>query len=240
MCFDFSHVPIGFPKPFIRLLSNEVTFEPVITNLKSSSINEALLGFSNGHLKQLKSWNIAEFLAKEIFESVNYRFDNCDLILEACTHCSVYNRANNQRLEFFGDSILDFAVLSLLFNSQPWATPGELSTQKSDAINNWNLGCLALKIRLHKCLITNSESLQNEFEAIELQMQKILPNQAHLGHISIDVCRSILQGRQAAMNALADAFEAFIAAVFIDSRNNVNTIYDIIRRIDMLPQLQNY
>jgi len=57
---------------------------------------------------------------KEIEEKISYEFDNKSLIKRALTHSSFANANNtksNERLEFFGDSILDFIVSEFLMET---------------------------------------------------------------------------------------------------------------------------
>jgi dsRNA-specific ribonuclease len=129
---------------------------------------------------------------------------------------------SNQRLEFLGDAVLDFAVLSLIFNRQPWARQGDLSKQRTESTNNIILGRFGFKIGLHHHLQVATLSLVDYFNKLKMQSQ--YPSSGEFTRIS---------------KVLADAFEAIIGAVYIDSGGSMDEIYKIIHTIDLLPQLMS-
>ena len=66
------------------------------------------------------------------FESLlNYEFKNKSLLELALTHRS-FKGQNNERLEFLGDSILNFVVAELLFQKFPQSVEGDLSRLRSE------------------------------------------------------------------------------------------------------------
>lgn len=99
---------------------------------------------------------------------LGYRFQSVDLLEEATTHCSVQYRKNNQRLEFLGDAVLDFAVVSLLAKRLKHADQGDLSKQRSEATCNLSLGKKALQLGLQKYLFVMSNRLLTDFRDIQL------------------------------------------------------------------------
>ena len=64
---------------------------------------------------------------------VPYTFRDPSLLEEALTHRS-RGRLNYERLEFLGDSILNFVVASRLFELRPGDSEGELSRLRSRVI----------------------------------------------------------------------------------------------------------
>lgn len=83
-----------------------------------------------------------------IAETLGYRFNNPDLLLQACTHASwVPPQANpsqrraqsNERLEFLGDAILDGAMAHLLYQHDTDADEGTLSQRKSRLVSRATL-----------------------------------------------------------------------------------------------------
>jgi len=86
-------------------------------------------------------------------KAVGYRFRNQVLLEEALTHPSRANEtpgrlADNQRLEFFGDAILDFLVSHLLFIRFPGAREGELTRMRAALVDEANLARVAAALDL--------------------------------------------------------------------------------------------
>lgn len=86
-------------------------------------------------------------------EALGYRFRNRLLLAEALLHPSRANempeRSNdNQRLEFFGDAILDFLVSQQLFQRFPAAQEGELTRLRAALVDEANLARVAVALDL--------------------------------------------------------------------------------------------
>jgi len=64
---------------------------------------------------------------------LNYNFKDQSLLDLALTHRS-YKGQNNERLEFLGDSILNFVVAELLFQKFPQSVEGDLSRLRSELV----------------------------------------------------------------------------------------------------------
>lgn len=115
---------------------------------------------------------------------------NHSLFAEALTHRSYVQlpgreaRISNERLEFLGDSVLNFAVGEYLFHHRQSAREGDLTKNRARLVNKKSLNAYARKIRLDDFILMN-------------------PNADRSAPRSMD-------------NILADAFEALIAAVYLD------------------------
>lgn len=85
-------------------------------------------------------------------EIIDYRFHDRSLLEEALTHRSRCNEMqsgpDNQRLEFFGDSILGFLVSHLLFTQFPTAREGELTQMRAALVDETRLSAIAAGIGL--------------------------------------------------------------------------------------------
>ncbi len=68
---------------------------------------------------------------------------NWELMDLALTHPSLDRNLNNDRLEFFGDSVLRMAVTAFLYETYPDLSVGSLSTIRSDLISDAHLVELA-------------------------------------------------------------------------------------------------
>lgn len=91
----------------------------------------------NGHTKKLKKQDYTIF-----FQKLGYVFKQPDLLQEALTHRSL-GFPNNERFEFLGDSILNCAVSTLLFNRFPLLPEGDLTRLRANFVNQEALHQLA-------------------------------------------------------------------------------------------------
>ncbi len=87
---------------------------------------------------------------------IGYRFLNPELVRRALTHSSLANeertrgaaRADNEQLEFLGDSILGFLIAEALAARNPEAREGELSQRKSHLVSAVHLYGVARRLDL--------------------------------------------------------------------------------------------
>lgn len=122
---------------------------------------------------------------EELEEKLGYRFGNRKLLQRALTHRSwlsdrsvtIAENADNEQLEFLGDSILGFVVSEALMLRHPSEPEGQLSKWKSQLVSAVHLHHCALLIGLgqHLLLGKGEESsggrsrktlLANAFEAL--------------------------------------------------------------------------
>jgi ribonuclease-3 len=72
--------------------------------------------------------------------ALGHRFERRELLLEAVTHRSFANeqprlaRGDNERLEFLGDAVIGAVVASLVWETFPEATEGELTRRRADLV----------------------------------------------------------------------------------------------------------
>jgi len=99
---------------------------------------------------------------ENIFENLEnrlgYTFRNRYLLEEALTHRSSTNEvsggiADNQRLEFFGDSILGFLISHFLFVRFPDAREGDLTRMRAALVDEQNLFAVAARLDLGSFLV---------------------------------------------------------------------------------------
>jgi ribonuclease-3 len=80
---------------------------------------------------------------------LGHAFRDPELLLDALTHRSFAHerpelaRTNNERLEYLGDAVLQWAVSSLLFEHFPGATAGELTRRRADLVCEEGLAQIA-------------------------------------------------------------------------------------------------
>ena len=78
---------------------------------------------------------------------IAYQFRQPALLHRALTHRS-YGFPHNERLEFLGDGVLNFAIAGLVFGQFPDAPEGDLSRWRSNLVNQKTLSGLARKLEL--------------------------------------------------------------------------------------------
>lgn len=83
---------------------------------------------------------------------IGYEFVQPQLLQRALTHRS-YSPANNERLEFLGDSVLNCAVARHLYDSYPDLPEGDLSRLRSNLVNQQTLCTLAQQLKLGEWLL---------------------------------------------------------------------------------------
>ena len=123
---------------------------------------------------------------------IGYFFKDRNLLEMALTHPSLSNelknrgieKDNNQRLEFFGDSVLSFIVSEHLYSNYPFLPEGDLSKIRAAVVCETALAKFARNIGLGDYLF--------------------------LGH------GEKLNGGKDKSAILADAFEALLAAIYLD------------------------
>jgi ribonuclease-3 len=116
---------------------------------------------------------------KEIVALLGYKPKNSALYDLAFVHRSAPvqlpdgSTANNERLEFLGDAILDALVAEYLFSYYPNKDEGFLSKMRSKIVKRKHLNSLAISVGIDKLIVTNSININggkhicgNAFEAL--------------------------------------------------------------------------
>ncbi|VEH68211.1 ribonuclease 3 [Rodentibacter pneumotropicus] len=83
----------------------------------------------NVSLQQLSKMNHLERLERKI----GYQFKDISLLKLALTHRSAAAK-HNERLEFLGDSILNFTIAEALYHQFPHCNEGELSRMRATLV----------------------------------------------------------------------------------------------------------
>ncbi len=109
----------------------------------------------------------------EIEKKLGYTFKNKNLLVQAFVHSSYANEANvedNERMEFFGDSILEYISSEYLYRKYPNCDAGELSKLRSQVVSADGLRPIVDKLDiLDSLLVANGagkiRSLSKKIEA---------------------------------------------------------------------------
>lgn len=125
---------------------------------------------------------------ESLYKKLGYAFKQETHIKAALTHRS-YSANNNERLEFLGDSLLNFIIAHALYERYPTASEGELSRLRAHLVQEDSLADLAKKIGIGPFL------------------------QLGMGELKT--------GGAERASLLADALEAIIAAIFLDSHFDI-------------------
>ncbi|CAG9313171.1 unnamed protein product [Blepharisma stoltei] len=135
--------------------------------------------------------------------AIQYLFNNKDLLTQVLTHKSIDPEMNYERLEFLGDAIIDFIVLSNIFVFGQFSAE-ELTTFRHILVGNSFLGKLAISIGLDKHIKAAREYTEEiaRFAECSRWDDDLLDFGVHT-----DDPPKILN----------DVFEALVGAVFIDS-----------------------
>ena len=117
--------------------------------------------------------------------ALDYRFRDPELLETALTHRSSAGNANNERLEFLGDALLNCIIAVAVYERYPQASEGDLSRLRASLVKGDTLAGIASELELG----------------------------AHL-HLGGGEMKS---GGHRRHSILADALEAVLGAVFLDS-----------------------
>ena len=96
---------------------------------------------------------------RRLEKKLSYSFKAPSLLLQALTHKSYANEnrtvsiAHNERLEFLGDTVLDFVISDFLMKLCPESPEGELSKLRAVVVSEANLSKLAMSLGLGEYLV---------------------------------------------------------------------------------------
>ena len=87
----------------------------------------------------------------DLARRLRHEFTDAALLQRALTHRS-YGGEHNERLEFLGDSVLNFIISDTLFDRFPKLTEGELTRLRASLVKKETLARLARTLKLGDCL----------------------------------------------------------------------------------------
>lgn len=88
---------------------------------------------------------------EDLYQRINYTFNDESLIKLALSHRS-FRANNNERLEFLGDSLLNFVIAESLYIKFESAKEGQLSRLRASLVSGESLASIAEEINLGKFL----------------------------------------------------------------------------------------
>ncbi|KAI9794454.1 MAG: Dicer-like protein 1 [Peltula sp. TS41687] len=159
-------------------------------------------------------------LAKQVEQKHDYHFKYPRLLRSAFIHPSYPLSWEKipcyQRLEFLGDSLLDMTCVNFLFYRYPDRDPQWLTEHKMAIVSNKFLGALCVKLGLHKHLRLNSSAIESRIRAYVQDMEDAEEEAKGAPDYWI-------HGRDPP-KALPDVVEAYVGAVFVDSKYNYGEV----------------
>ncbi|KAK7380407.1 hypothetical protein VNO78_32917 [Psophocarpus tetragonolobus] len=152
---------------------------------------------------------------------LKYSFQDRSLLVEALTHGSYMLPEVPrcyQRLEFLGDSILDYLITRHLYNKYPGMTPGQLTDMRSASVNNNFYVRSSIKHGLHKHVLHTSQKLHKHI-AITLDNFDKLSSSSAFGY----------ESETSLPKVLGDVIESLGGAILVDSGYNKEVVWQSIR-----------
>lgn len=104
--------------------------------------------------------NPANRVHVELSRRLDYEFSDPDLLARALTHRSK-SEDNYERLEFLGDSVLNFTISAALYDRFPDLSEGELTRLRARLVKKETLAALARKLELGDCLALGGGELKS-------------------------------------------------------------------------------
>lgn len=89
---------------------------------------------------------------KSLQKNLGHHFHSEALLMHALTHRSKQKFANNERLEFLGDSVLSLIISTELFHRYPKAREGELSRLRAALVKGETIAKIANELGIGDCL----------------------------------------------------------------------------------------
>ncbi len=97
---------------------------------------------------------------RRLCKKIGYLFNDEKLLKQALTHKSLETK-HNERMEFLGDSIVNFIVAELLFSKRPDAREGDLSRRRANLVNREGLADVANDFELSDFLRMGTGELRS-------------------------------------------------------------------------------
>ena len=148
-----------------------------------------------------------------------------------------------ERLEFLGDSILNFLIAEYFFkttiNDEKRKMPKELHKMKTSVVNNALLSLIVIENRIHEFVIYNEKavSFKEQFENYVKIVYELLEEQGgstRNAKYALDLDVLYEHG----LKIFGDIFESLVGAVFIDSES-IDITWRVLFKL-MQPYIQLY
>ncbi|KAG7967635.1 hypothetical protein I3843_08G108800 [Carya illinoinensis] len=153
---------------------------------------------------------------------LNYSFRDPSLLVEALIHGSYMlpeiPRCNYQRLEFLGDSVLDYLITKHFYCKYPGLSPELLTDMRLASVNDDCYARSAVKWELHKDIVHASQELNKQIVETINNFEK-LSSESTFGWDSETTFPKVL----------GDIIESLAGAILVDSGYNKEIVFGSIR-----------
>jgi ribonuclease III len=126
---------------------------------------------------------------EELYQNLGYKFKNAKLLTHAMRHRSM-GKESNERLEFLGDSVLNFVIAAELYNKYPDEKEGELSRLRANLVNGEILAELANDLKIGDYMLFGHGELKSSTPRKSLLADAM---EAIIGAIYLDAGLEIAQ-----------------------------------------------
>ncbi|XP_077223801.1 endoribonuclease Dicer homolog 2-like [Tasmannia lanceolata] len=156
---------------------------------------------------------------KHLESVLNYSFREPSLLVEALTHGSYQDPdipRCYQRLEFLGDSLLDYLFTIHFYNTNPGLSPGLLTDLRSASVNNECYANAAVKAKLNNYILIHASS------ELRRQITSFVQNFEQ----SFTGSSFGWESETAVPKVLGDVIESIAGAILIDSGFNKEAVFE--------------
>uniref|UniRef100_A0A2P2JM52 Endoribonuclease Dicer homolog 2 n=1 Tax=Rhizophora mucronata TaxID=61149 RepID=A0A2P2JM52_RHIMU len=154
---------------------------------------------------------------------LNYSFRDPSLLVEALTHGSYMLPEIPrcyQRLEFLGDSLLDYLVTVHLYHKYPKMSPGLLTDMRSASVNNDCYAQSAIKGGLHKHILHASQKLHKDIADVIRNFEEITSEEKITSESTFG-----WESEVSLPKVLGDVIESLAGAILVDSGYNKEAVF---------------
>lgn len=149
---------------------------------------------------------------REMEKIIGYKFKQKLLLQQAFTHPSYKDAESYERLEYVGDSILNFLVSKQQFFMYPNLPPGSLTALRAANVDTEKLARIAVKYNFHKYIRHENPKLSKQIQVFMRALEKY-PFHSY--------------GLIDAPKTLADIVESTIGAIYVDSNSSIDTTWEV-------------
>ena len=135
-------------------------------------------------------------MIEHLEDILGYQFKNKELLRTALTHKTYAFEARtpleyNERLEFLGDSILNFIIAEQLYGSNRYFSEGELTRRRAICVNNNVLADVAMRLGIGPFLLLGKGEQKQEGAKNRTNLANML--EAIIGALYLDADRDTVR-----------------------------------------------
>ncbi|RDD42015.1 Endoribonuclease Dicer [Trichoplax sp. H2] len=212
--FDERHA-----KYFISWLDKDIKFT---INASAASLLPDDDDISSNEINKIYEANNLERLEKVI----GYSFQNKLFMIRALTHSSYHHHniaiESNQKLEFLGDTILQYIIARHFFNSHPDAKPAKLHDFQEAIVNNKCLAVIGIAIGVSKYVFQESPDLFRDIDQFAkiITCDYMIDDEMNYNDRTEALFENFTEEVKIP-KPVSDVVEALIGAIYIDTGESI-------------------